>query len=67
MHAPPYADYVDPDGVLGELARSRRLFREHGWRVVDISGKAVEETAGRILELIGRKASEPRGGSSATG
>jgi regulator of PEP synthase PpsR (kinase-PPPase family) len=67
MHAPPYANYVDPDGVLGELARARRLYRERGWRVVDISGKAVEETAGRILELIGRKASEPRSGSTAAG
>ncbi|MCC6640846.1 MAG: kinase/pyrophosphorylase [Deltaproteobacteria bacterium] len=67
MHAPPYADYVDPDSVLGELARSRRMFREQGWRIVDISGKAVEETAGRILELIGKKASEPQGGSSAAG
>lgn len=67
MHAPPYADYIDPDAVLGELAQSRRLCRERGWRVVDISGKAVEETAGRILELIGQKASEPRGGSSAAG
>jgi regulator of PEP synthase PpsR (kinase-PPPase family) len=67
MHAPPYVDYIDPDAVLGELAQSRRLCRERGWRVVDISGKAVEETAGRILELIGHKASEPRGGSSAAG
>lgn len=67
MRASPYVDYVDPDAVLGELARSRRLFREHGWRMVDISGKAVEETAGRILELIGRKASEPQEGGSAAG
>jgi len=67
MHAPPYVNYVDPDAVLGELARSRRLYRERGWRVVDISGKAVEETAGRILELIGQKASEPRSGTTAVG
>jgi regulator of PEP synthase PpsR (kinase-PPPase family) len=60
MHAPPYADYADPDQVLGEMARARRLFRERGWRTVDISGKAVEETAARILELIGREATDPR-------
>ncbi len=65
MQAPLHVDYVDPDAVLVELARSRRLCRERGWRVVDISGKAVEETAGRILELIGRKAAEPHGGASA--
>lgn len=63
MHAPPYDDYANPDAVMTELARARRLCRERGWRVVDISGKAVEETAGRILELLGHKAGDARTGS----
>lgn len=62
MHAPPYADYADPDQVLAELGRARRLCRERGWRVVDISGKAVEETAARIFELLSDKSSDARGG-----
>jgi hypothetical protein len=53
MRASPYTSYVDPEAVLHELARARRLFRERGWRVVDTSGRAVEETAARILELVG--------------
>lgn len=53
MHVPPWADYADPESVLAELGRARRLYRERGWRVVDISGKAVEETAARVLELLG--------------
>lgn len=61
MHAPPYADYADPDQVLAELGRARRLCRERGWRVVDISGKAVEETAARILELLSDKSIDARG------
>ena len=31
--------------------RARRLFRERGWRVVDITNRAVEENAARIIEL----------------
>lgn len=52
MHAAPWAEYADPEAVLAELGRARRLYRESGWRVVDISGRAVEETAARVLELL---------------
>jgi len=48
----PYSSYADPDVVVEELRHARRLIRERGWRSVDISGRAVEENAGRILELL---------------
>lgn len=51
LQAPPWLDYADPDAVQAELARARRLFRERGWRVVDITNRAVEENAARIIEL----------------
>lgn len=50
----PYSSYVDAEDVEQEVARARRLYRERGWRHVDISGKAVEETASRILEILGK-------------
>ena len=37
--------------MQAELQRARRIFRERGWRVVDITNRAVEENAARILEL----------------
>lgn len=43
--------YAEPDAVERELAAARRLFLQRGWRVIDITGRAVEETASRILEL----------------
>jgi hypothetical protein len=51
MRAAPYATYTDPDAIVQEMARARRLYRERGWKSVDTSGKAVEETAARVLEL----------------
>ncbi len=48
----PYSTYTDPEGIAEELRHARRLFLEHGWRSVDISGRAVEENAARILELL---------------
>ncbi len=55
LHVPPYRAYADPEAVVDELRRARRLCRERGWKVVDISGRAVEESAARILELYTRE------------
>ena len=57
----PYAEYVEPDGIVDELRRARRLFREREWRSVDISGTlkhlhAVLETLpvlSRRVEVLG--------------
>lgn len=48
----PYASYVEAEAVEEELARARRLYRARGWRSVDITGRAVEENAARILEVL---------------
>jgi regulator of PEP synthase PpsR (kinase-PPPase family) len=48
----PYSDYVTSEGILEEIRRGRRIFRQHGWRVVDVSGRAVEENAARIIQLM---------------
>ena len=52
LGAPPYLTYADMDAVKDEIRRARRLFRSQGWRVVNITEKAVEENAARILELL---------------
>jgi hypothetical protein len=51
LRASPYLAYADAEAVDEELRRARELYRRQGWRVVDITGKAVEEAAARILEL----------------
>lgn len=56
LGAPPYSTYDDAESVTQELRRARRLSRQHGWKAVDVTGKAVEENASRILELFGRRA-----------
>jgi hypothetical protein len=46
------SNYVDMESVIEETRRARRLFSRHRWRVVDVSGRAVEENAARILQLM---------------
>ena len=52
LGVPPHATYADPESLLEEVRRARRLYRESGWRVVDISGRAAEENAARILRMF---------------
>lgn len=49
----PYSSYAESEAVEQELTQARRLYRERGWRSVDITGRAVEENAARILEVMG--------------
>ncbi len=43
--------YVDRDAVAEELAASRRLFARHGWPVIDVTRRSIEETAAAILDF----------------
>lgn len=55
------SSYTDPEALKTELEHARRLFRQRGWRTVDVGGLAVEETATRIIELYQQ---DPPGGGA---
>lgn len=52
MGGTPYHHYADSQTIARELDESLRLFRARGWRWIDISNRAVEENASKILELM---------------
>jgi regulator of PEP synthase PpsR (kinase-PPPase family) len=45
-------DYANLDYIQRELRYSRELFAQQDWPVVDVGGKAVEETAWEVLNLV---------------
>jgi regulator of PEP synthase PpsR (kinase-PPPase family) len=45
------SSYTEPEAMHTEIEEARRLFRRQGWKVIDIGGRAMEENAGRIIEL----------------
>jgi regulator of PEP synthase PpsR (kinase-PPPase family) len=46
-------NYDDMDYIMAELEYAQRLFRGHrDWPVIDVTGKAVEETAATILGIL---------------
>jgi regulator of PEP synthase PpsR (kinase-PPPase family) len=48
----PDAIYADLARIREELAHAQRVFRRLGCPVVDVSSRAVEETANRIIEIV---------------
>ena len=53
--------YVDADAVAQEIRFARRLFADHGWPVIDVTRRSIEETAAAIIALC----NERRGGALA--
>jgi [pyruvate, water dikinase]-phosphate phosphotransferase / [pyruvate, water dikinase] kinase len=51
LNATQDSPYVDRESVADEISRSRRLFAERGWAVIDVSRRSIEETAAGILDL----------------
>ena len=44
--------YTDVDAVREETVRARRLYEKHGWPVIDVTRRSVEETAAAIVNLL---------------
>lgn len=52
IKASPTTAYTDAEAIYDEIELARLLFRRNRWRTIDITGKAVEENASRIIEYI---------------
>jgi regulator of PEP synthase PpsR (kinase-PPPase family) len=45
-------EYVDDEAVKAELLWARRLCNRHGWPVIDVTRRSIEETAATVLQLM---------------
>lgn len=67
MRAPSSTAYTDPDQVMLELDRARKLFRRQGWQMIDVSGRAVEENASKIIDAYESTFGGSTGSTGSTG
>jgi [pyruvate, water dikinase]-phosphate phosphotransferase / [pyruvate, water dikinase] kinase len=44
-------DYVDRDAIAAEIAETRQLCARHGWPLIDVTRRSIEETAAAIVRL----------------
>jgi len=45
-------EYIDEEAVKAELLWARRLCNRHGWPVIDVTRRSIEETAATVLQLM---------------
>ena len=43
--------YIDPAIIEDEVRNARKLFSKHGWPVIDVTKRSIEETAAEIMAL----------------
>jgi [pyruvate, water dikinase]-phosphate phosphotransferase / [pyruvate, water dikinase] kinase len=54
--------YVDRKAVAEEIAFSRRLCAKHGWPLIDVTRRSIEETAAAVLALLAERRRLPAEG-----
>ncbi len=47
-------DYVNLEAVKQEIAQARRFCNEHGWPLIDVTRRSIEETAATIMNHYAR-------------
>ncbi|MDB2682751.1 kinase/pyrophosphorylase, partial [Alphaproteobacteria bacterium] len=45
-------DYLDVEKIEEEVRASRKLFAKHGWPVIDVTKRSIEETSAEIMALL---------------
>ncbi|MCI0467877.1 MAG: kinase/pyrophosphorylase [Beijerinckiaceae bacterium] len=51
LNASPDSPYVDRILVAAEVSRARRLCADHGWPIIDVTHRSIEETAAAVLDF----------------
>jgi len=51
----PKSNYADRNYILKDLASVRQLCQKYNWTEVDVTGRAVEETATSIVEIFNQR------------
>ncbi len=45
------AAYTDSEKILHECREARKIFSKHGWPVIDVTSRSIEETSATIIKL----------------
>ena len=56
--------YTDIDIVKSEVTAARQLFARHGWPVLDVSRRSIEETAAAIMQMLAERQEAPQASPS---
>ncbi len=54
-------DYVDRASVAAEIAEAKALCARHGWPMIDVTRRSIEETAAAVIALLQERSGRPVG------
>jgi regulator of PEP synthase PpsR (kinase-PPPase family) len=54
-NAPPKSNYADRNYLTRDLAHARQWSQKYNWTEIDVTGRAVEETATYIVEIFNER------------
>lgn len=52
------SDYADEEKVREEVLAARRLFAAHGWPVIDVTRRSIEEASATIMQMLAKHKGE---------
>ena len=52
MNQDTQTDYVNEEKVSDEIDAAKKLFRQQGWPVIDVTRRSIEEASATILQLL---------------
>lgn len=47
--------YADPRHITNEIISMKKLCADHGWPMIDVTRRSVEETAAAVINLLGER------------
>jgi regulator of PEP synthase PpsR (kinase-PPPase family) len=53
--------YLDEQAIKDEIKAARKLFSSHGWPVIDVTKRSIEETASEIIAIYNRQRAKKTG------
>ena len=59
LHETRESNYVDPRHITAEIIMMKELCSRHGWPIIDVSRRSIEETAASILSLLAERRIQP--------
>lgn len=52
LHQKDGTDYDDLDSLRNEVRDARRIFLRHGWPVIDVTDRSIEQVTNMIIEML---------------
>ena len=53
--------YLDEEAIAKEIKAARKIFSAHGWPVIDVTKRSIEETAAEIMTILLRQKNQKTG------